>query len=101
MLVAECDNSEQAAAKVLGYDQASWDDESGGARTPLQARLPWAQLSFVQKKSAKLLGYTQITWDVREATETQPESFYKQWSELTPCGECKIVCMFRFLALSS
>ena len=96
MLVTECD-SEQAAAKVLGYDEASWENLSGEVRTPLQARLPWAQLIFVQKKAAKLLGYNKGTW----STGAQTESSKKQWSELTTCGECKIVCIFRFLALSS
>lgn len=96
MLMAECD-SEQAAAKVLGYDEVSWDNLSGEVRTPLQARLPWAQLIFVQRKAAKLLGYSKGTW----STGTQTESSNKQWSELTKCGECKIVCIFHFLALSS
>ena len=89
--MAECD-SEQAAAAALGYDEASWDDESGKARTPLAARLPWTELPLVLKRAAKLLGYTQVTWGSRDTVATQPASFYKQWTELTTCGECKVAC---------
>ena len=95
MLVAECD-SEQAAAKVLGYDEVSWDNWSGQERLPVPARLPWGNLIFVQKKAAKMLGYKQATWNMRQSASTQPDSFNKHWSELTACGEYEIVCISHF-----
>ena len=96
--MAECD-SEQAAAAVLGYNEASWDNLDGQERLPIPARMPWGNLIFVQKKAVKLLGYTRITWDVRQTASTQPDSYYKRWVSLTACGECKIACMLCYLAV--
>ena len=72
---------------VLGYNQVSWDNESGEERQPLQSRMIWASLSSVEQEAVVLLGFTQGTWDGRSEFSAQPASVSKYWSELTVCGE--------------
>ena len=88
---AACD-TEQSAATVLGYTQASWDDTSRQARKPLLARKPWRALTDNEKAAAGLLGYTEINWDNKSGGEPKPEATKKKWDELTLCteGECTL-----------
>ena len=88
---AACD-TEQSAATVLGYTQASWDDTSRQARKPLLARKPWRALTDNEKAAAELLGYTEINWDNKSGGEPKPEATKKKWDELTLCteGECTL-----------
>ena len=81
----ECDG-EKAAAEVLGFNQVTWDDESGTERLPLPARLPWISLTFIEKKAVKLLGFKKNTWDYKSSS-TLPAAFYKTWAELDECRE--------------
>ena len=66
--------TERAAAQVLGYDQASWDDPSSSTKQ-------WGSLSSEEKEAATVLGYTEKSWN-------GPASG-KEWSKLAiTCGEC-------------
>ena len=78
---------EQAAAAVLGYTQATWDDDSGQSRTPWPARKPWLAMSSTERSAAVLLGYTAATWDNVSGSEPQPAAADKTWAELTPCED--------------
>ena len=81
-------NSEQAAATVLGYDEVSWDNESGRERQPWQSKMIWASMTMPQRRAVMLLGFTQATWDGRADASVRPASYSKKWSELTTtCGE--------------
>ena len=82
-------NGEQAAAVVLGYTQASWDNLSGEEKQPWSASKAWHELSTNQKAAALLLGYTQITWENESGSEPQPVSATKSWAELTACGSAE------------
>ena len=79
-------NSEQAAAAVLGFSQAAWDNLSGQERQPWSASKSWLELSVNEKIAAVLLGYTQRSWDNDSGSEPQPASAVKRWTELTACG---------------
>ena len=79
-------NSEQAAAVVLGYNQVSWDNESGREKQPWAYEKPWIALREDEKAAAALLGYTETIWDNKSGLEAQPASGDKKWAELTACG---------------
>ena len=79
----EC-NSEQAAATILGFTQASWDNESGNEEQPSSADKGWDELTEREKAAALVLGYTRRMW---ESGTTQPASMEKDWAELTSCGD--------------
>ena len=81
-----CD-SEQAALRVLGYTQATWDNLSGREQQPWSAIKSWYALTANEKVAADVLGYNQPMWDNRSGSERQPFSFYKYWDELTACGD--------------
>lgn len=49
----------QDAATVLGYTQATWDDDG----IPPSAEKEWKQLSLREQRAASVLGYSQPTWD--------------------------------------
>jgi len=51
--------AERAAAKQLGFDEASWD----GEETPAASEMQWAELSDRMRKAARVLGYAQEEWD--------------------------------------
>ena len=48
---------EQAAARTLGYTQASWDDNSGNEVEPWSTIKSWDQLTKDEQNAAKILGY--------------------------------------------
>ena len=47
--------SERTAAELLGYTQASWDNESGNEQPPATADKAWAELTGTQKAAAAVL----------------------------------------------
>lgn len=49
----------EAAAKVIGYDQNSWDND----KTPAICNKYFKDLTSDQKAAATKLGYTAATWD--------------------------------------
>ncbi|KAL7577296.1 hypothetical protein ACA910_002039 [Epithemia clementina (nom. ined.)] len=49
-------------ALVLGFDQATWDDDKESE----VCKLSWDSLSPRQKKAAIVLGYTEETWDGKD-----------------------------------
>ena len=81
--------SEQLAAQVLGYTQASWDNLSGKEQQPWSSIQFWASLTKHEKSAAALLGYTQTNWDNELGTQPRPASAFKSWSEMTECGDGK------------
>ena len=88
-LPSACNNSEQAAAAVLGYTQASRDNDSGQEPQPFSSYKFWSSLSDNEKVAAVLLGYTDKSWDNESGLEPQPALLDKQWAELTACGKDK------------
>ena len=78
-------NSEQDAARALGYTQRSWDNVSGRERQPASENKAWFQLTPRERQAATILGYNQRLWDQSE-TAPQPASGDKAWSELSSCG---------------
>ena len=81
---SDCD-SEQAAAKVLGFTRVSWDNESGNEPQPITFRKSWALMKHRERQAAKLLGYTKLSWDNDSGEEEQPPSSRKYWKSLTSC----------------
>ena len=79
-------NSEQAAAKSLGYTQITWDDASGQENEPSSVDKAWNKLTTEEKSAAVDLGFTGKTWDNESGKEKQPASENKHWSDLTTCG---------------
>ena len=72
---------------MLGYTQASWDNDSGQEPQPFSSYKFWASLSDNEKAAAVLLGYTEKSWDNKSGLEAQPASGAKKWVELTVSGE--------------
>ena len=84
-MAADC-NSEQAAARALGYTQASWDNQSGQEIQPDSADKNWADLTASERAAAADLGFTQTSWDNESGSEPQPASEDKYYAQLTDCG---------------
>ena len=82
--------SEQAAARVLGYTPVSWDNLSGGETQPWSTIKSWAALTENEKAAAAVLGYIRPTWDNRLGFQLQPASAGKTWSELSSCADGEI-----------
>ena len=70
---------------MLGYNQVTWDNDSGRERQPWSSEKSWAALSNNEKKATVLLGYSQKSWDNESGNEPQPASEDKSWAELTLC----------------
>ena len=68
---------ERAAARMLGYTQASWDNDSGLEKQPASSEKYWGQLTHDERAAAAVLGYNDPNWDV------SPASMRKTWIELT------------------
>ena len=83
-LVLGC-GSEQDAAQVLGYTQASWDNLSGREQQPWTSIKSWFSLTANEKAAAEVLGYNETTWDDKSGSQAQPASALKIWDELTAC----------------
>merc|ERR1712032_1046266 len=79
--------SEQAAAKLLGYMQTTWDNLSGKQKQPSSADKYWAQLTSREKAAAGVLGYIAKVWDNSSGKEKQPASASKYWAKLSACGK--------------
>ena len=79
-------NSEEAAAKLLGHTQVSWDNVSGNEQQPWSDEKSWDDLSAAEKSAVLDLGYTAKTWDNASGQEKQPASAKKYWSDLTTSG---------------
>ena len=73
--VAGC-KEEQAAARVLGYTQASWDNDSRQEKQPASSNKYWNQLTHDERAAAAVLGYSELTWD------KLPAAMHKTWSQL-------------------
>ncbi len=56
----------QEAAKVLGYDQAKWDNDE---TSPVSEK-SWDQLDEKEKEAVKTLGYEQATWDDSDSSSS-------------------------------
>ena len=80
MTTLECE-SEQAALKVLGYTQVSWDDPR--EQQPWSSIKYWSSMTFKEKAAARLLGYNNKNWD--DKTQPKPDSYNKDWKHLTAC----------------
>ena len=68
--------SQQQAAALLGYTQASWDNASGDETQPASASKKWADLNTTERLAATVLGYTEQTWSTISESKTP-------WSALT------------------
>ena len=86
--------SEQAAARLLGYSQRSWDNISGKEKQPSSGYKYWSKLTVQEKKAAMILGYTAKTWDNSSGKEKQPASANKYWAKLSACGEHLLAARF-------
>ena len=84
--------SEQAAAKLLGFIQTTWDNLSGKQKQPSSADKYWAQLTSAEKAAAGLLGYIAKVWDNASGKEKQPASASKYWAKLSACGDNCCCC---------
>ena len=73
--------SEQAAARALGFTQASWDN----GEEPL-GDTNWCGLTHEQRMAGRKLGYTEASWDNLSGKEPQPASDDKFFAELKSCG---------------
>ena len=62
---------------MLGFSQASWDNESGQETQPASSEKYWAQLTHDERAAAGVLGYTEETWD------GSPAATRKAWAQLT------------------
>ena len=82
--------SEQAAARVLGYTPVSWDNLSGGETQPWSTIKSWAALTENEKAAAAVLGYIRPTWDNRGRFKPKPVAAMKTWSELSSCADGEI-----------
>ena len=85
-LSSEC-NSEQAAAKELGFSQLSWDNKSGKEKQPASFDKYFKTLTHKERLAAVVLGYTGTNWDNDSGSELQPISRDMSWSKLEACGE--------------
>ena len=74
---------------MLGYDQVSWDNESGRERQPESSFRRWSELTYVEKAAAKVLGYRQKVWDDESGNVPQPASEDRTWAGLTTCTDGK------------
>ena len=84
-------NSEQVAAEVLGYTQASWENLSGNEPQPASLLKSWSELTHSERVAAVLLGYTRKIWDNESGSEPQPASAYKSWAELRSTTTTKTI----------
>ena len=80
------DKDEQAAARVLGFTQASWDNASGLEKQPPSTLKKWDQLTFQQRAAAAVLGYSELIWNRVDEIEL-PAAMAKRWVELISHGE--------------
>ena len=85
-LTSAC-NSEQLAARALGYTQLSWDNLSGKETQPFSSIKYWFSLTENEKAAAAVLGFTQVIWDNASGSVTQPIVFSKSWTELATCAD--------------
>ena len=83
--MSDC-NSEQNAARVLGYNQVMWDNLSGNETQPASFDKYWAELTGKERAAAVVLGYEATVWDNESGSEPQPASANKHWAKLTACG---------------
>ena len=94
--------SEQAAARVLGYTPVSWDNLSGGETQPWSSIKSWAALTEEEKAAAAVLGYIRPTWDNRGRFKPKPVSAMKMWSKLRSCANGEItvrLCIERLVSV--
>lgn len=81
----------QVAASELGYNQMSWDENSG---YPAESNKPWETLSPAQQQAAVNLGYTKEGWDMDkhfspgdnddEEEETKIETMGTEFKDTAP-----------------
>ena len=80
----EC-NTEQEAARILGYTQVSWDNKSGKEKQPDSMEKYWDELADTEKQAATVLGYNANMWDKGKKL---PPAMKKHWADLTSsCGD--------------
>ena len=87
--------SEQDAARMLGFTQVTWDDYTGEERQPASLKKFWHMLTAGEKAGALVLGYTRKIWDDRSSEEMRPASHTTHWAELTTCGKQPSYCPLR------
>ena len=93
-------NSEQDAARVLGFTSVTWDNLSGSEQQPTTIEKSWVDLTDDERAAAMVLGFTRPVWDTLVAALLLlgldqpnwdngglPESLSKPWSQLSSCGE--------------
>ena len=83
VLPEDC-NTEQEAARILGYTRVSWNNRSGKEQQPASAEKDWDALAHKEKLAAIVLGYTRKMWD---KGKKQPPAADKRWAELSTCGD--------------
>ena len=62
---------------MLGYTQASWDNDSKQEKQPASSEKYWGQLTHDERAAAAVLGYSELTWD------KLPAAMRQRWIELT------------------
>ena len=62
--------AEQAAAILLGWNAAMWDE----GETPACVDMHWAELSVAEVGAATTMGYTEEDWDAEEEDDGGDET---------------------------
>ena len=71
--------SEQEAAKALGYTQITWDNLSGNENEPSIVDKYWSEMTAQEKAALTVLGFTAKIWDNHSGREELPASWEKSW----------------------
>ena len=85
---------EQAAARTLGFTQASWDDTSGKEVLPWSMAKYWDQLTKDEQKAAEILCLNKIIWNNHHVVNNRP------WTDLASCPNGKNVHPCHYVASS-
>jgi len=67
--------SRHQAAALLGYNQVSWDNESGKQTQPASASKQWSQLTATERSAATALGYPEQKWSKISQSKAKWSSF--------------------------
>ena len=81
--------TERLAATVLCYTEASWNNLSGDEVQPPSSKKGWDEMDAQELGALVALGFSKATWTyyLAHPFSSQPESFSKEWSQLSSCVE--------------
>ena len=86
MPLQDC-NTEQEAARILGYTRVSWNNKSGKEKQPDSIDKNWDELADIERQAATMLGYNGNMWD---KDKKLPPAMKKRWGHLTTsCGDVR------------